>query len=116
MAEINLTRKKKQPPATLTINLAKEGTEETEKFEYLVDRLGGRAAMEVQMLNAEFAREKDRNTITGSILIKKILEGTKPKGKSPELLDLFDELDDAQLGQVVEGLVKAAKSSTVTAE
>lgn len=114
MREITLVRKENTNSEKLVINLENEQTGQTEQYVYFVKRLGGKAAMKVQMLSAEFARDKKRDEIVGSSLIKEILElTTKENEQTPDLLDLFDLVGDEQLKDLVEALAAAAQSSTV---
>lgn len=114
MKEITLVRKENTNSEKLVVKLENEQTNQTEEYVYYVKRLGGKAAMKVQLLSAEFARDKKRDEIVGSSLIKEILElTTKENEQTPDLLDLFDLIGDDQLKDLVQAMAEAAQSSTV---
>lgn len=117
MSEITLKRNTDVNEIPFIVNLENETTGEKETYKYFVKRLGGKAMMKVQMLNAEFARDKDRNEIVGSSVVKEILDRTRPQtGTKLDLIEIFDFVNDDQFKELVEALVKAAQSSTVTSE
>lgn len=114
MSEITLIKKQNTNETPFVVNLQNESDPtKVETYRYMVRRLGGKAAMKVQLLSAEFARDKQRDEIVGSSMLKQILELTRAVDDAPELIELFDFVDDDGLKQLVEGLVKAAQSSTV---
>lgn len=115
MAEITL--KKAQDPglAPLTINLENEVTGQTETYKYNIKRLGGKAAMQVNLLLAEFARDKNRDALLGSSMMKEIMDRTTPVGDAPAILELFDLVGDKELQQLAEAMITAAKSPSVEA-
>lgn len=114
MSQITLTKKLNNNNYTyFNIDLENEETNETEKYRYKIKRLGGTAAMKVQLLSAEFARDKKRDEIVGSSMLKQILDFTEPVGEAPDLIDLFDFVDDDGLTALVKGLIESAQSSTV---
>lgn len=115
MKQITLVKRKDVDSSEkLVVNLENEQSGETETYIYYVRRLGGKAAMKVQLLSAEFARDKKRDEIVGSSLIREILElTTKEDENTPDLLDLFDLVGDDQLKDLVEAIVYAAQGSTV---
>lgn len=114
MRQITLVKRENTNSEKLVVNLENEQTGQTETHVYYVRRLGGKAAMKVQLLSAEFARDKKRDEIVGSSLIKEILElTTKESANTPDLLDLFDLIGDDQLKDLVQAMAEAAQSSTV---
>ncbi|MFA5172591.1 MAG: hypothetical protein WC426_13600 [Sulfuriferula sp.] len=114
MKEITLIRKAPVNAERLVVKLENEETGETEQYVYYVKRLGGKAAMKVQMLSGEFARDKNREEIVGSSLIKEILElTTKENEKTPDLLDLFDLIGNDNLKDLVQAMAEAAQGSSV---
>lgn len=115
MAEVNLTSRRPQAATPLVVNLKNADTGEVVKYGYTVGRLSGKTAMETQLAMAEFAREKDRNAIVGSLMMQQILKLVKPDEGSPDMLDLIDQADDEALAPLVEVLVQAATASSVGA-
>lgn len=114
MKQITLVKKAPTNAEKLVVNLENEDTGQTETHTYYVKRLGGKAAMKVQLLSAEFARDKKRDEIVGSSLIKEILElTTKADEQTPDLIDLFDLIGDDNLKDLVQALAEAAQGSTV---
>jgi hypothetical protein len=115
MREVNLNSSQgKIKSERLVINLTNTDTGEVRRLEYDVRKLSGRTAIEAQINLAEFAKDKKRDEIVGSLIMKSVLAGTEPVGDAPELLSVFDELEDEQFLALIEGLVEAAKGSTVT--
>jgi hypothetical protein len=98
----------------LIVNLTNTETGEVRKLEYDVRKLSGKAAMEAQINLAEYAKDKKRDEIVGSLLLQTILAGIEPVGEAPELLVIFDEIEDDQFLPLIEAVVEAAKGSTVT--
>jgi hypothetical protein len=115
MKEVNLNSSAtKIKTERLIVNLTNTDTGEVRKLEYDVRKLSSKTAMEAQINLAEYAKDKKRDEIVGSLILKTILAGTEPVGDAPELLAIFDEIDDDQLLPFVEAVVEAAKGSTVT--
>jgi hypothetical protein len=115
MREVNLNSSQNQIKSErLVINLTNTATGEVRKLEYDVRKLSSKTAMEAQINLAEYAKDKKRDEIVGSLILKTILAGTDPVGDAPDLLSIFDEIEDDQLLQLVEAVVEAAKGSTVT--
>jgi hypothetical protein len=114
MKQITLTRRENTSSEKFVVNLENEQTGQTESYTYFVRRLGGKSAMKVQLLSAEFARDKQRDEIVGSSLIQQIINlTTKENDETPDLLDLFDLVGNDQLKDLVQGLAEAAQGSTV---
>jgi len=115
MREVNLnSSQSKIKSERLVVNLTNTDSGEVRKLEYDVRKLSGRTAMEAQINLAEFAKDKKRDEIVGSLIMKSIIAGTEPIADAPELLSIFDELEDEQFLQLIEAIVDAAKGSTVT--
>lgn len=115
MAEITLKQIKKSELAPFVVNLENDETNETVSYKYWVKRLGGKAAMQVNLILAEFARDKQRDQLLGASMMKEILSRvTRQEGTDLEVIDLFDLVDDEQLQQLATGLIEAAKSSSVS--
>lgn len=79
--------------------------------------------MQVSLLMAEFARDKSRDQLLGSSMMGEILKRTTPVHEekdgvvtkvTPDILDVFDNLEDDGFKQLIEALVTAAKSSSVS--
>jgi hypothetical protein len=98
----------------LVVNLTNTSTGEVRKLEYDVRKLSGRAAMEAQITLAEYAKDKKRDEIVGSLIFKGILAGVEPIGDAPELLAILDEIETDQLQPFLQALMEAATGSTVT--
>lgn len=125
MAEITLKQSsKKNNVVPFVINLEDDETGNTITHRYEIVRLGNKAAMQVSLLMAEFARDKSRDQLLGSSMMGEILKRTTPvheKDESgavtkvtPDILDVFDNLEDDGFKQLIEALVTAAKSSSVS--
>lgn len=98
----------------LVINITNKESGQVRKLEYDVQKLSGKGALEAQLNLAEFAREKNRDEIVGSLVFKGILAGTTAVGEAPELITLFDELDEKdQFAALLNALMEAATGSTV---
>jgi len=114
MAEITLKKRNDVSKVPFVVNIENEENGKTETYKYFVKRFGGKALIKAQLLNAEFARDKDRESIVGSNIVKEILDNTRTEeNNNLELIDLFDYVDDDQLVVLIESLIKAASSSTV---
>lgn len=114
MKEVNLNRAAKIKSERLIVNLTNTGTNEVRKLEYDVRKLSGKAAMEAQISLAEYAKDKKRDEIVGSLIFKNILAGIEPVGDAPEFITILDEIDTDQLQPLMEALVEVANGSTVT--
>jgi hypothetical protein len=112
VAEVNLTTAAKPKTAPLRINITSEGGG-TRTLNYEVRKLTGKAAMEAQIAMAEFAKDKKRDEIVGSLLVAAILSHTTPLDGAPELINIMDELDGDQLVPLIQALTEAATGSTV---
>jgi hypothetical protein len=114
MREVTLSSSgAKRQTERLVINITNTGSGEIRKLEYDVAKLSGKAAMEAQINLAEFAKDKKRDEIVGSLVFKGVLAGTEPVGGAPELLSLLDEIDTDQLSALMEALMEAATGSTI---
>lgn len=114
MREVNLNSTGNKPKTErLTVNLTNTTTGEVRTLEYDVQKLSGRAAMEAQIHLAEFAKDKQRDQIVGSLVFKGVLAGTTPVGEAPELLAILDEIETDQLAALMEALMEVATGSTV---
>jgi len=114
MNKITLDRVKKEERARFVVKLRNADTQEVQEYPYLIERLSNKTAVNVQLLQAEFARDKDRDSIVGSKVIQSILATTTPtEGNTVDLIDIFDEVSIDALVELVKGLTEAAKSSTV---
>lgn len=98
----------------LKVNVTNTQSGEVRTLEYDVRKLSGRAAMEAQMHMAEFAKDKKRDEIVGSLVFKGVLAGTEPVGGAPELMAILDEIETDQLASLMEALMEAATGSTVS--
>lgn len=124
MAEITLKQSsKKNNVVPFVINLEDDETGNTITHRYEIVRLGNKAAMQVSLLMAEFARDKSRDQLLGSSMMGEILKRTTPVHEekdgvvtkvTPDILDVFDNLEDDGFKQLIEALVTAAKSSSVS--
>lgn len=115
MAEVTLKKIKKSALVPFVVNLENEENGQVETHKYWVQRLGGKAAMQVNLLLAEFARDKQRDQLLGSSMMAEIIaRTTKQEGTQLEILDMFDNVDDEQLQVLATALIEAAKSSTVS--
>lgn len=125
MAEITLKQSSnKNNVVPFVINLENDENGETITHRYEIVRLGNKAAMQVSLLMAEFARDKSRDQLLGSSMMGEILKRTTPVHEknddgvvtkvTPEILDVFDNLEDDGFKQLIEALVTAAKSSSVS--
>jgi len=114
MKEVNLNSATKIKSERLIVNLTNTETGEVRKLEYDVRKLSGKTAMQAQINLAEYAKDKKRDEIVGSLLLQTILAGTEPVGEAPELLTIFDEIEDDQFLPLIEAVIEAAKGSTVT--
>lgn len=124
MAEITLKQSsKKNNVVPFVINLEDDETGNTITHRYEIIRLGNKAAMQVSLLMAEFARDKSRDQLLGSSMMGEILKRTTPVHEekdgvvtkvTPDILDVFDNLEDDGFKQLIEALVTAAKSSSVS--
>lgn len=124
MAEITLKQSsKKNNVIPFVINLEDDETGNTITHRYEIIRLGNKAAMQVSLLMAEFARDKSRDQLLGSSMMGEILKRTTPVHEekdgvvtkvTPDILDVFDNLEDDGFKQLIEALVTAAKSSSVS--
>lgn len=124
MAEITLKKFIDKTVVPFIVNLENEESGETETYKYNVKRLGGKAAMQVNLLLAEFSRDKQRDQLLGSSMMKEILDRTTPvdvlnedgtvKSITPPIINLFDNVDNDGLQSLAEGLIQAAKSSSVS--
>lgn len=115
MSEITLKKALEPGLVPFTVNLENEVSGETETYKYTIKRLGGKAAMQVNLLLAEFARDKNRDALLGSSMMKEILDRTTAVGDSPEIIELFDKVEDKELQQLAEAMISAAKSPSVEA-
>ena len=114
MREVNLSSSgTKHKTERLVVNITNTGTGEVRKLEYDVSKLSGKAAMEAQINLAEFAKDKKRDEIVGSLVFKGVLAGTEPVGDAPELLAILDEIDTDQLAALMEALMEVATGSTI---
>lgn len=115
MSEITLVKQTDPGLVPFVVNLQnKDNPEQIETYKYNIRRLGGKAAMQVNLLLAEFSRDKNRDALLGASMMQEILtRTTKQEGTELELLDLFDCVDDAGLEQLAMGMIEAAKSSSV---
>jgi hypothetical protein len=114
MKEVNLnSTSDKIKSERLVVNLTNTGSGEVRKLEYDVRKLSGRAAMEAQITLAEYAKDKKRDEIVGSLIFKGILAGVEPIGDAPELLAILDEIESDQLQPFLEALLEVATGSTV---
>jgi hypothetical protein len=115
MKEVNLNSSQNQIKSErLVVNLTNTDTAEVRKLEYDVRKLSGKTAMQAQINLAEYAKDKKRDEIVGSLLLQTILAGTEPVDEAPELLAIFDEIEDDQFLTLIEAVIEAAKGSTVT--
>ena len=115
MREVNLnSSQSKIKSERLIVNLTNTDTGEVRKLEYDVRKLSGKAAMEAQITLAEYAKDKKRDEIVGSLIFKNILAGIEPVDDAPEFLAILDEIDNDQLKPLMEALVEVASGSTVT--
>jgi hypothetical protein len=116
MREVNLSSSGAKPKTErLIVNLTNTSTGEVRKLAYDVRKLSGKAAIGAQINLAEFARDKNRDAIVGSLMFKEILAHTSPAEGAPELLDVLDEIeDDEELKALLSALLEAATGSTVT--
>jgi hypothetical protein len=114
MKEVNLNSATKIRSERLIVNLTNTGTSEVRKLEYDVRKLSGKAAMEAQITLAEYAKDKKRDEIVGSLIFKNILAGIEPVNDAPEFITILDEIDTDQLQPLMEALVEVANGSTVT--
>ena len=113
MREVNLSSNGKRQTERLVINITNTGSGELRKLEYDVSKLSGKAAMEAQINLAEFAKDKKRDEIVGSLVFRGVLAGTTPVGDAPDLLTILDEIDTDQLAALMEALMEAATGSTI---
>jgi hypothetical protein len=113
MKEVSLNSTGKPKTERLVVNLTNTETGEVRKLEYDVRKLSGKAAMEVQIHLAEFAKDKKRDEIVGSLVFKEVLAGTQPVDDAPELLAILDEISTDELAALMEALMEAATGSTV---
>lgn len=111
--EVNLTSSGSRQSARLTVTITNTKTGEKRTLDYDVAKLSGKAAMQAQISLAEFAKDKKRDEIVGSLIFKEILGGTEPVGDAPELLSILDEIDNDQLAPLMEALTEVATGSTV---
>ena len=115
MREVNLnSSQSKIKSERLVVNLTNTDTGELRKLEYDVRKLSGKAAMEAQITLAEYAKDKKRDEIVGSLIFKNILAGIEPVNDAPEFITILDEIDTDQLQPLMEALVEVANGSTVT--
>lgn len=117
MAHIKLTKAKNFNFEPFVVELENSDTGEIVTYRYKIRKLGGKAAMKVQLLQAEFARDKKRDEIIGSAMLQQIVELTSPETESEtviDLLDLFDLVEGDQLTQLVMALIDTATSSSLT--
>lgn len=115
MKEVNLSSSAGKPKSEqLVVNLTNTETGEVRKFLYEVRKLSSRDAMQAQLGLAEFAKDKKRDEIVGSLLLKDILADMTPVDGAPEPFALLDELENDQLAAFVTVLIEAATGSTVT--
>lgn len=130
MAEITLKKSVDKALVPFVVNLENEETGATETYRYFIKRLGGKAAMQVNLMLAEFARDKNRDALLGSSMMSEILKRTtKDPGTKEvkdgdtvvtaavppttlELIDIFDNVDDKGLEQLTMAMVNAAKSAS----
>lgn len=116
MAEITLKQHVDKTLVPFVVNLENDDTNETITHKYFIKRLGGKAAMQVQMMLAEFARDKNRDALLGSAMMTEILNRTtKQEGTTLDLLDIFDNVDDKGLEQLCLAMIEAAKSPSTEA-
>lgn len=113
MAEITLKEVVDKTLVPFVVNLENDESGSKKRYEYRVKRLGGKAAMQVNLLLAEFARDKQRDQLLGSSMMKEIIDRTTPVDDAPAIIDLFDNLSDEGLQQLATALIEAAKSSSV---
>lgn len=114
MREVNLNSSgAKRQTERLVVNITNTATGEVRKLEYDVRKLSGKAAMEAQIHLAEFAKDKKRDEIVGSLVFKEVLANTEPAGDAPELLAILDEIETDQLAALMEALMEVATGSTV---
>jgi hypothetical protein len=111
--EVELKSSGKRQTERLVVNITNTVSGEKRKLEYDVAKLSGKAAMEAQINLAEYAKDKKRDEIVGSLVFKGVLAGTEPVGDSPELLSILDEIDTDQLSALMEALMDVATRSTL---
>src|SRR4051794_1673369 len=115
MREVNLnSTKAAKKSEELALNLTNKESGEKRTLKYRVEKLSGRASMEAQISLAEFAKNKQRDAIVGSLLFKGVLAGIEPLDGAPEFLAVLDEIEEDQLAPLMEALMAVATGSTVT--
>jgi hypothetical protein len=115
MKEVNLSGSKPKTEKLL-VNLTNTETGEVRKLIYEVRKLTGKASMQAQINLAEFAKDKKRDEIVGSLMIKDILEGTTPVDGAPDPFAILDEIQNDELVNFLTALMEAATGSTVTSD